>query len=236
MGRGRGWLSGFASLSRRNVPGVWAGAGWGIEEGIYSVSRTQSISQSLALSWRVSSDVSKGKERKGRRKGKLKSDFIEWTKRRGEGRGGEGRWWEQGISYMRPEGSDDIRGVQIMCGVRETTWAQASERARYKTDNKGSDGRRMVEEKDGVRWDVVQDVWDVLYSPALAQSLLPDKAVQLWTWGFWKERHAPRATHGCNKEPGKVPAKSQKPCPLDHQQNSACAGPSLPISMPGPQL
>lgn len=94
----------------------------------------------------------------------------------------------------------------------------------------------MAGARDGVRGDVVRDVWDVLYSPALAQSLLPDQAVQLWTWGFCKEWHAPRATHGRNKEPGKAPAKSQKPRPLDHQQNSACAGPSLPISVPGPQL
>lgn len=34
---------------------------------------------------------------------------------------------------MRPEGRDDIQGVQIKHGVRETTWVQASERARYKT-------------------------------------------------------------------------------------------------------
>lgn len=51
---------------------------------------------------------------------------------------------------------------------------------------------------------------------------------------FAKSR-APRATHGHNKEPGKTPGKSQKPCPLGHWQNSACATPSLPISMPEPQ-
>lgn len=33
--------------------------------------------------------MSKGKERNGSRKGKLKSDFIEWTERRGKERGGE---------------------------------------------------------------------------------------------------------------------------------------------------
>lgn len=37
---------------------------------------------------------------------------------------------------MRPEGSDDIQGVQIKRGVRETSWVQASERVRYKTAKK----------------------------------------------------------------------------------------------------
>lgn len=88
--RGRGWLSGFASLSRRSVPGVGArvGAGWGGGFGvrIYSVSRTQSISQSLALSWRVSSDVSKGEERAGTRKRKLMRDLKSGRKGGGEER------------------------------------------------------------------------------------------------------------------------------------------------------
>lgn len=51
----------------------------------------------------------------------------------------------------------------------------------------------------------------------------------------WKEQQAPGATHGRNKEPGKMPAKSQKPRPLGHPQNSPCAVPSVPISMPGPR-
>lgn len=108
------------------------GQGGGLRRG-FTLFHThiQSISQSLALSWRVSSDVSKGKERNGCRKGKLKSDFIEWTERRGEG-----RWREDGISYMRPEGSDDIWGVQIKRGVRERSRVQSSERARYKTAKK----------------------------------------------------------------------------------------------------
>lgn len=76
--------------------------------------------------------------------------------------------------------------------------------------------------RDGVRGDFVLDVWDVLYSLASAQPPFPDRAVQ----GVWKEQQAPRATHGHNKEPGKTPAKSHKPRPLGHQQDSACAAPS----------
>lgn len=75
----------------------------------------------------------------------------------------------------------------------------------------------MVEGNDGDREYFVLDVWDVLLpSLALDQSPLPDRAVQFWDWGFWKEQQAPRATHGHNKEAGKMPAKSHEPCPLGH--------------------
>lgn len=71
-----------------------------------------------------------------------------------------------------------------------------------------------VEGDDGGTGYFVLDVGDVpLPSLAPDQSPLPDWPVQLWDWGFWKEQQAPRATHGQNKEAGKMPAKSHEARP-----------------------
>ncbi len=56
------------------------------------------------------------------------------------------------------------------------------ERQGYKTaekKRKREGGKETAEERDRVRGVFVLDVWDVLYSLALAQSPLPDRAEQL---------------------------------------------------------